>query len=325
MKRLDRKLATIRGGLYRPTDFVIADAKDADMSFGCAAPGVGADGRLRPATAYREDMVRMVRSGLVDILLTSLGSAELLQEDGVFDGSDVTPAVRMNDTTDIWHVRGGSYTDQPMRSFRTARLDRVRRVAQLGLYSVTFFNDLDRDLATLEAYGGFRDDASSFGVRHFLEVFNPQVPVEAGGDFAAYNNDMIVRCLAGVARQDRPIFLKAVYNGPAATEEIAGYDPKNLIFGILGGQPGTARDTLELIRQAEKYGARVALFGRKLQHAEDAVLMVRAMRRVIEDRIDSAEGVRSYHADLVAAGIRPRRSLEDDMVLSDEILRPNLG
>ena len=38
MKSLDDKLARIRAGEYRPNDFIIADAKDADMAFGMMAP-----------------------------------------------------------------------------------------------------------------------------------------------------------------------------------------------------------------------------------------------------------------------------------------------
>jgi hypothetical protein len=38
-RRLDRKLAAIAAGRYTPDDFVIADAKDADMAFGVTAPG----------------------------------------------------------------------------------------------------------------------------------------------------------------------------------------------------------------------------------------------------------------------------------------------
>jgi hypothetical protein len=35
---LDRKLAKIHAGKYKPADFIIADAKDADMAFGVMAP-----------------------------------------------------------------------------------------------------------------------------------------------------------------------------------------------------------------------------------------------------------------------------------------------
>ena len=38
-RSLDTKLAAIRSGAYKPTDFIIADAKDGDIGFGAAAPG----------------------------------------------------------------------------------------------------------------------------------------------------------------------------------------------------------------------------------------------------------------------------------------------
>ncbi len=324
-KRLDRKLATIRAGDYKPSDFIIADAKDADMAFGCATPGKAPGGRMKPLRTYRDDMVKVVDSDLVDIMLMSVSSAEVLTREGVFARTQVTPAVRYNDTTDIWNPRGGSYAKSAALPFRTALLERTKPLTDLGLYSVTFYNDLEQDVRTIREYAAFREDADDAGVRHFLEVFNPAFPVEtATGDFAAYNNDMIARILAGVSRLDRPIFLKAAYNGPAATEEIAAYDPENLVFGILGGGAGTTRDCLELIAQAEKYGARVALFGRKVYHAEDSVLMLTAMRRVIEERISSEEGVAAYHADLKAAGIAPHRPLADDLEITEELLRANV-
>lgn len=324
-KRLDQKLARIRTGQYSPTDFIIADAKDGDMAFGCATPGKGPDGRMKPLAAYRDDMAKVTASDLADIMLMSVSSAEVLLRRGTFAQTGVTPAVRLNDTTDIWHPRGATYAQSPALPFRTARLDRARAVADLGLYAVTFYNDLARDTHTLAEYARFRDEATAAGMRHFLEVFNPAMPVTTStGDFARYNNDMIARILAGVSHIDRPIFLKATYNGPAATEEIAAYDPENLIFGILGGGAGTTRDCLELVRQAEKYGARVALFGRKIYYAEDSVLMLRAMRRVIEEGIGSDEGTRAYHADLAAAGLAPLRPLADDLVVSDPILTPNM-
>ena len=38
-KSLDKKLGRIKDGSYTPADFIIADAKDADIGFGTAAPG----------------------------------------------------------------------------------------------------------------------------------------------------------------------------------------------------------------------------------------------------------------------------------------------
>ncbi len=66
MKRLDEKLARIQAGAYHPTDFIIADAKDADMSFGSATPGPEVNeggqptGRMKPLQAYRDDMLRVI-------------------------------------------------------------------------------------------------------------------------------------------------------------------------------------------------------------------------------------------------------------------------
>ena len=38
-RRLDRKLDAITAGRYTPGDFVLADAKDADMAFGLTSAG----------------------------------------------------------------------------------------------------------------------------------------------------------------------------------------------------------------------------------------------------------------------------------------------
>ena len=178
-RTMDQKLARIRAGAYKPTDFIIADAKDGDMSLGTSTAGPKLDernqptDRMRPIADYRADMRRIVSSGLVDIMLTSISSAEVLAAEGVFAGSPVTPAVRLNDATDIWSARGSSYRGEQARPFRTARLDRARAVADLGLYAITFYNDVDRDVETLAAYAQFRDEAERAGMRHFLEVFNP--------------------------------------------------------------------------------------------------------------------------------------------------------
>ena len=109
----------------------------------------------------------------------------------------------------------------------------------LGLYSVTFVNDIDADVCSLEAFAEFRRDAAANGFKYFYEVFNPNIPTtldrEQTGQFV---NDCILRSLAGVSLEDRPQFLKIVYNGPEALEELASFDP-SLIVGVLGGSAGT--------------------------------------------------------------------------------------
>jgi len=327
-KTLDHKLVRIRAGQYVPADFIIADAKDADMGFGAGAPGPVYDennrptDRMRTMADYRRGMREMVGSGLVDIMLTSVSSAETLHANGTYADTLVTPAVRLNDTTDIWNLRGGSYQTGPIRPFRTARLKHARAVADLGLYSITFQNDIDRDVAMLEAYAAFREECEVIAMRHFLEVFNPAFPIDTGDvDLGLYVNDAIGRALAGVATAERPLFLKMAYNGPRAMEELASFDTQNLIVGILGGAAGTTRDTTELVAQAERYGARVALFGRKIWHAESPIEIVRLMRRVVERDTSPSEAVRLYHDALAKAGIRARRPLDQDNEVTDPILK----
>ena len=285
-KTLDAKLAAIRAGSYKSTDFIIADAKDGDIGFGAAAPGPEpADPtRPKPRAAHLQAIREMTRSGLVDIMLLSASTCERLSEEGLFRKSPVTPAIRLNDTTDIWSARGGRYREEPSRHHRTARLDQAKKHVDLGLYSITFSNQRDIDAENAEAYSAFRAEAATHKLRHFLEVFNPAFDIRLtdGADIGHFINDNIVRTLAGVMRADHPHFLKLQYNGPRAMEELAGYDPERLIVGVLGGAKGTTRDTFELIFQAEKYGARVALFGRKINLAEIRIALVRYMRAVVE-------------------------------------------
>ena len=104
-------------------------------------------------------------------------------------------------------------------------------------------------------------------------------------------NDAIVRCLAGLTEAERPRFLKIAYNGPRALEELASFDP-SLVVGVLGGGAGTTRDCFELIHQAQKYGARVALFGRKINLAEFAARHRAADARGRRRRADALRGGR---------------------------------
>jgi len=327
VRRLDRKLSTIAAGRYTPDDFVIADAKDADMAFGVtsagpvtdAPAGEAAPGRYRTRSEYLGAMRALVAQGELDVLLTSAANGERLAQDGSLE--DMTLAVRANDSTDIWNNRGGRYTALPSRPFRTADLTAVRPFCDLVLYSVTFNNDLDYDLATLEEYGKFRQEAAALGVRHFLEVFNPNAPAGLVPDrIGAFVNDSIIRALAGVTREQRPLFLKVAYNGPDALAELAEHDP-SLVVGVLGGSAGTTRDTFELLRQAERHGARVALFGRKIQRAESQLDLVGLMRPVLRGELSPADAVRAYHDALAKAEIAPQRSLEADLEVTDPVLR----
>ena len=328
-KSLDAKLARILAD-SSCRDFILADAKDADMAFGIAAPGRSPEhhaqeGRFRSLDEYRELIRQNVRQGFVDIMLMSASTNEVLTiEQRLFEDSSVTPAVRANDTTDIWLAQGGVYGREPARPFRSASIDQAMcgkpgcqphergLGADLGLYSVTFNNDLALDHRTLESYKAFREEAAGKGFRHFLEVFDPNAPQAPIPDLGRFINDMIVRTLAGAAGKARPLFLKIVYHGPAAMEQLVSYDSR-LVVGILGGASGTTFDAFQQLWEAKKYGARVALYGRMINNAEHQLTFIEHLRAVADDCLPPAEAVRSYHAALERLGIRPYRPLEDDV------------
>jgi hypothetical protein len=353
VKTLDTKLAEVKANPSSRA-FIIADAKDADMAFGVRAPGPRSYLSLRgekPARfspevwtrdefGYRNlpeflDIIReVVHQGLIDIMLMSAYVNEQLTiKEGLFRNSHVTPAARANDATDVWAVRHGCYTREPAQPFRTATIDQIQcgkiecdrtkdefPGANLGLYSVTFVNDLEQDRETLLAFKRFREEAERKTFRYFLEVFDPNVssgvPPEKLGEFI---NDNIIRALAGVPDSGRPLFLKIVYHGPRAMEELAQYDP-NLVVGILGGSAGTTYDAFRLIHEAQKYGARVALFGRKINNAEHQLAFIEMLRLITDGKLSPEEAVRAYHGVLQAKNIKPKLPLEKDLQLTDQAM-----
>jgi hypothetical protein len=357
-KSLEAKLAEIKANPAARA-FLIADAKDADMAFGVKAPGPRTylshrgerPARFSPEIwtrseyGYRNlpeflDIIReVVHQGLIDIMLMSAYVNEQLTiKEGLFRNSQVTPAARANDATDVWAVRHGCYTREPAQPFRTATIDQIQcgkiecdRVtdvfpgANLGLYSVTFVNDLEQDRETLLAFSAFRKEAEQKRFRYFLEVFDPNVPsgvpAEKLGEFI---NDNIIRTLAGVPESGRPLFLKIVYHGPRAMEELAQYDPK-LVVGVLGGSAGTTYDAFKLIHDAQKYGARVALFGRKINNAEHQLAFIEMLRFITEGKVSPEEAVRAYHGVLQAKNIKPRLPLEKDLELTEQAMSYDAG
>ena len=330
-KSLDQKIARI---LADPScrDFILADAKDADMAFGLAAPGQSPEhhsdeARFRTLDEYRQLIRDIVQQGLVDIALMSASSNEILTiQERMFDNSPVTPAVRANDTSDIWLASGtGLYGTQASRPFRSATIDHAmcgkavcdpseRHLgADLGLYSITLNNDVTVDHDTLIRYKEFREEAEAKGFRYFLEVFPPNAcGNHCPTDVARFVNDSIVRSLAGITSRGRPLFLKIPYFGPAAMEALASFD-SSLIVGILGGSAGTTFDAFHMLWEAKKYGARVALYGRKINNAEHQLTFVSYLRAIADDAIQPAEAVRAYHSDLAKLKIQPRRKLEEDL------------
>src|SRR5262245_60178591 len=192
-KSLDVKLARIHDDPRGSKDFILADAKDADMALSIGAPGRSPEAhpgevRYRSLHEFRDMIAQIVEQKLVDIMLMSASTSEVLTiHRRLFDNSPVTPAARANDTTDIHIIRGAKYPTDPSRPFRTATLNHIQcgkadcapgerhLGANLGLYSITFNNDTTLDREALEEYKAFRIEAERKGFRHFLEVFDPSV------------------------------------------------------------------------------------------------------------------------------------------------------
>src|SRR5947208_5019868 len=166
----------------------------------------------------------------------------------------------------------------------------------------------------------FREEAELKKFRYFLEVFDPNVQSGIASEkLGEFINDNIIRALAGVPESGRPVFLKIVYHGPRAMEELAQYDP-NLVVGILGGSAGTTYDAFKLIHDAQKYGARVALFGRKINNAEHQLAFVEMLRLITDGRVSPEEAVRAYHGVLQGKNIQARLPLEKDLELTDQTM-----
>jgi hypothetical protein len=337
-KSLDQKLKRIHVDPHGCKDFILADAKDADMALAIGAPGRSPEShsgelRYRSLQEFRDIIEQIVEQKLVDIMLMSASTNELLTiQKRIFDNNPVTPAARANDTTDIHIVRGGKYAAHPSLPFRTATLDHIQcgRLscrpeerhlgANLGLYSITFNNDSVLDREGLEQYKQFRLEAEAKNFRHFLEVFDPNRPEAVASDkIPEFINDAIVRTLGGVTGRGRPLFLKMVYHGPKAMEELVHYDP-HLVVGILGGSAGTTYDAFKLLSEARKYGARVALFGRKINNAENQLAFIRFLRLIADGELGAEEAVRAYHGVLQRLGIKPYRTLAEDMTLQTGVM-----
>jgi len=342
-KTLDEKLRSIHADPHGSPEFIIADAKDADMAFGMSAPGEvrksaspeahPGELRFKTLSEYRDQIRQVIDQQIVDIVLMSASTCEQLAvRERLFENSPVTPAARANDATDVHIPRGGTIHTEPARPFRSAHIDHMQcghldcstaeRVlgANLGLYSVTFLNDQERDLETLTRYKEFREEAERKGFRHFLEIFDPNVPdVVAAENLPGFINDLIARTLAGVAQAGRPVFLKMVYHGPKAMEELVAYDP-HLVVGVLGGAAGTTLDAFTLLHQTRKYGGRAALFGRKINQAENQLAFIEFLRHIADGLIEPEEAVKAYHSVLQKLGITPLRPLEQDLTFQTAVM-----
>jgi len=334
VKQLLSKLESIKAG-SNPHEFILADARDADMAWGVASfgkkrselSGDVAD-RYRTKPEFLEEIRAVINQGIIDIVLASTSTMyQLAHTEQLFKDAHATPAVRINDATDTWIMRGASYAQSPSVCFRSSSIAEAQYgsiagpktgepVVNLGLYSITFNNDLQADLNSMNAFREFRREAEIAGFKYFLEVFAPNCSSGlVTEDIPFFVNDCIARTLAGVPEPGRPLFLKIPYFGPRALDELVSFDP-SVVVGVLGGSSGTTHDAFKLIADAQKYGARVALFGRKIKDSEHPLEFIKLLRAIVMGGISADEAVKEYHSTLKGIGVSPKRSLEEDLVLT---------
>src|SRR4029450_932400 len=95
-KSLDAKLARIHADPHGCKDFILADAKDADMALSIGAPGRSPEAhagetRYRSLQEFRDIIEQIVEQGLVDIMLMSAHTNEILTiQKRIFEKSHVT-------------------------------------------------------------------------------------------------------------------------------------------------------------------------------------------------------------------------------------------
>ena len=320
-KRLDPKLEQLLSDNTADV-FALCYAADPDIAAGI----IPMSESFPSQAAYYSHLEALLAQDKLDLMLTSQSTMdEVGRSRGLFSDSAITPAVRANDATDNWHVRGSTYSQNFSHGFSSTLIDEIMYGTlapeegqvvdvDLGLYSVTFNNETKTDLQTLETFRAFRTEATKRGFRYFIEVFNPSKPNSLSEDkIPDFVNDWIVKMLAGISRPSQPAFIKMQYNGPRAIEDLVTYS--SAVVGVLGGPPSTTYDAFKLLHDARKHGARVSLFGRRIKVTEDPLAFVAMLREIADGNIAPDEAVRAYRGQLQEAGIKAHRSLDDDMTL----------
>ena len=338
-KSLDTKLARIHADPHHCKDFILADAKDADMALAIGATGKSPEAhsgelRYRTLAEFRDIIVQIVEQKLVDIMLMAASTSEVLTlHKRIFDNSPVTPAL-FAPTTQPTSTSSAAASIRrrrpcrfaPRRSITSSAVISTARGRSGSTASTSASTALRSTMTRSSTARRWRSTSSSAwrpstrDFHHFLEIFDPNRPeaVEAS-QVPGFINDAIVRTLGGVTAKGRPLFLKMVYHGPKAMEELVHYDP-HLVVGILGGSAGTTYDAFKLLSEAKKHGASVALFGRKINNAENQLAFIRFLRLIADGEIAAEEAVQAYHGVLQQLGIKPHRSLADDMVLQTNVM-----
>ena len=282
MFRLEEKLARIRAGGYRRQDFVIANANDAEMGPGLQAMGParerdGSSRRLRSREEFLEATQAVIRQDISDILLLSVSNLELLLKRDAFTRHGRQAGDPRQRHHRIWVLRGATYHIKPSRPFRTASLE-ARKPSPIS----ASIRSPSTTISTPTSSRSKHSPSSAKTRRRtaFRTSSKCSTRTPRTSTTRRCRATSTTRSFAALAASPRP-------SGHASQDRIqrpagarrARLVRSLLVVGVLGGGAGTTRDCFELIHQAEKYGARVALFGRKIRLAESPLDMVRLCAR----------------------------------------------
>ncbi len=291
-------------------EFILADAKDADMASRRRSPGLSpgahaGEMRLRTLEEYREQMRLITRQGLVDIMLMSASSNYALTiRERLFENSHVTPAIRANDTTRR-PPGPGLDTTRPLRPARSGPRASITPSAatsiaprgagdwrNLGSTASPSTMTSSRDTATLERIPSVPGGGRARRVPLLPRGLRPQRrPARASRrSCLGYLNDMIARMLAGVAPAGRPVFLKMVYHGPKAMEELVRYDPHLVIWNPRGIGRDHVRRLSAPGRRPEVRAPRLRSSGHKINSSREPARVRPVPRRIVDGVIGPVGG-----------------------------------
>jgi len=318
MKTLDSKLAAIHADPAAAQDFILADAKDADMAFGLSATGVDPmTGRPRSLADFRDQMREVVRQGLVDIVLMSASTNDVLTREGLFADSAVTPAVRANDSTDIHVLAGAPYPQQPLTAVADSENDEIiaGRDQPGALLDHASWRRGTRRCGA-RGVSGLQGRGRAGRPASLLEVFAPNVPCRCRTSAASSTTSSPdAGCVPGldaaVPESCRTAARRRWRNWSRTTASDRG---------VSAGRPHDLRRVPPAAGGPSPRRPRRPVSAQD-NRSEHQLTFVRYLRAIADGEIDAAEACRSYHADLERLGIRPTAPLQDDLLLTDATIR----
>jgi hypothetical protein len=306
-KSLQGKIRALQANPSSSGTFVLGDAKDSDLALRGLPARVGRSLERPDANfpypsreAFLDQIAELIESGPLDLMVVSPRVAEETAQRGVFRQCPVSPVIRS--AQGHWLPQAAVAEGGP--SFE----------GPIPLFGVGFCRDEAMDQAELDAYERFRLKAGAAHVRHLLELY-PSCGCDGGepqrvDDILA---DRLLHSLLEVPPVARPMLVQAPYYGPRLMESLAESLP-GMPVGIVGGPAGTTFDAFRLLAESKRYGARAAIFGRRISAAEHQPAFVRFLDYLAKDDVRPEEAVHAYHGVLQGLGIRPFRELKEDLM-----------